>query len=101
MQKQPLDELDLNQEIAKIHWHELQVHFARGRVIYIAPKLDLVHVAQQMLQDDSQAIASLIEQGKIHAVTAEQAQTFYAHNQTLWAVVLPPWVLVQDIAKVQ
>ncbi|MBE2897350.1 DUF2288 domain-containing protein [Pasteurellaceae bacterium TAE3-ERU1] len=101
MQKHPLDELDLNAEIAKIHWHELQVHFARGRVIYIAPTLDLVDVAGQMLQDNSAQIATLIEQGQIHAVTNAQAQQFYAHNPLLWAVVLPPWVLVQEIAKRQ
>lgn len=101
MQKHSLEELDLNAEIAKIHWHELQVHFARGRVIYIAPTLDLVNVAGEILQDNSQYIATLIEQEQIHAVTAEQAQQFYAHNQILWAVVLPPWVLVQEIATRQ
>ncbi|MBE2895123.1 DUF2288 domain-containing protein [Spirabiliibacterium falconis] len=101
MQNDSLEELDLNQEIAKIHWHELQVHFARGRVVYVAPELDLVALGQQMLNDDSASIAALIEQGKIHAVTAEQAQCFYAENHELWAVVLPPWILVQEIITQQ
>ncbi|TNH09638.1 DUF2288 domain-containing protein [Testudinibacter sp. TR-2022] len=94
----PFDNTDLNQHIAKIHWHELQPHFARGRVLYLAASLDLLEVAQAMLQDNSVYIAGLIEQQKIAPVSEQQALDFYQTNQQLWAVVLAPWVLVQPVA---
>lgn len=93
------DNLDLNQHTAKIHWHELQPHFARGRVLYLAPELDLIAVAQAMLQDNSAYIAELIEQQKIAPVTEQQALDFYQSNRQMWAVVLAPWVLAQPVAE--
>ncbi|TNH05163.1 DUF2288 domain-containing protein [Testudinibacter sp. TR-2022] len=94
----PFDNSDLNQHTAKIYWHELQPHFVRGRVLYLAASLDLLEVAQAMLQDNSVYIAGLIEQQKIAPVSEQQALNFYQTNQQLWAVVLAPWVLVQPVA---
>ncbi|SMB90615.1 hypothetical protein SAMN05660772_01570 [Pasteurella testudinis DSM 23072] len=91
------DNLDLNQQTAKIHWHELQPHFARGKVLYLDPSLDLIEVAQAMLQDNSAYIAELIERRQVYAVTAAQALQFYQYNQLMWAVVLAPWVLAQPV----
>ncbi|MGR6980723.1 DUF2288 domain-containing protein [Testudinibacter sp. P27/CKL/0425] len=89
---------DLNQQTAKIHWHELQPHFARGRVLYVEPQLDLIEVTQAMLQDNSRYIAELIEQQRIYPVSESQALDFYQQNQLMWAVVLAPWVLAQPVA---
>lgn len=89
----------LNAETAHIHWHELQRYFARGVAIYVAPDLDLIGIAQNIATDNSVAIEPLINQGKVGAVSNEQAQAFYQSNQMMWAVVVAPWVLVQpDLA---
>ncbi|KGQ70416.1 hypothetical protein A1D23_00980 [Chelonobacter oris] len=90
---------NLNQQTAKIHWHELQPHFARGKVLYIDPDLDLLEVAQAMVQDNSRYIAALIAQKRLYAVTETQARQFYQDNQLMWAVVLAPWVLAQPVAE--
>lgn len=95
--KNELARLDLNQDIAKINWVELQPHFARGCVLFIDESLDLVAIAQQMLADESVVIQRFIEQQKIYPVTDEQAQQFYDNQQVLWAIVLAPWVLVQTV----
>lgn len=94
---QPLPNLNdkLNSETALIHWHELQRYFAQGLTIYVARDLDLIDIAHLIATDNSQTIKPLLHQGKIGAVSNEQAQTFYQTNQAMWAVVVAPWVLVQ------
>lgn len=90
----PLEQ-KLNLETARINWHELQTHFARGVCIYIAPELDLVNIAHMIATDNSAAIALLIQEGKIGKVNDIMAQQYFDCNQPMWAVVVRPYVLVQ------
>lgn len=90
----PLDQ-KINLETARINWHELQTHFARGVCIYVAPELDLVNIAHMIATDNSAAIALLIQEGKIGKVSDIMAQQYYDCNQPMWAVVVMPYVLVQ------
>lgn len=90
----PLDQ-KINLETARINWHELQTHFARGVCIYVAPELDLVNIAHLIATDNSAAIALLIQEGKIGKVSDIMAQQYYDCNQPMWAVVVMPYVLVQ------
>ena len=85
----------LNLETARIHWKELQPHFARGAAVYVSPDLDLLAVANLVATDDSASIATLMQANKFGVVTAELAQAFTSSNQAMWAVVIVPWVLVQ------
>ncbi len=89
----------LNLETARIGWHELQTHFARGLTVYVAPELDLVNIAHMMAADDSTTIALLMREGRLGRVTEAQAQQFWQHNTPMWAVVVAPWVLVQPVAE--
>lgn len=90
----PLDQ-KINLETARINWHELQTHFARGVCIYVAPELDLVNIAHLIATDNSAAIALLIQEGKIGKVSDIMAQQYYDCNQPMWAVVVMPYVLIQ------
>ena len=90
----PLDQ-KINLETARINWHELQTHFARGVCIYVAPEQDLVNIAHMVATDNSAAIALLIQEGKIGKVSDIMAQQYYDCNQPMWAVVVMPYVLVQ------
>lgn len=90
----PLDQ-KINLETARINWHELQTHFARGVCIYVAPELDLVNIAHMIATDNSAAIALLIQEGKIGKVSDIMAQQYYDCNQPMWAVVVMPYVLIQ------
>jgi len=61
---------NLHQETAKIAWAELQRFFA----------------GQQWMNDDM-----------ISSPSDEQAAQWYKNEVVLWALVLNPWVLVQEI----
>ncbi|MDF7675828.1 DUF2288 domain-containing protein [Neisseriaceae bacterium ESL0693] len=87
----------LNLETARICWTELQPYFARGHCIYVAPGLDLIHIAHLMAKDETSSLLPLIQQGQLGRVSDEQARLFYQQNQSMWAVVVAPFVLVQPI----
>jgi len=82
-------------QTARIQWHELQAHFARGAVVVVAQGLDLVEVAVQLGLDNTERFQDWIEESKIAAPTEEQALAWYQANTEFWAVVAAPWVLVQ------
>lgn len=86
----------LNLETAQISWPELERFFAAGMLVQIDASLDLVDVAVKISQDDKPYIESLISDGKIKPVSDSQAIGWQQQNASLWAVVIKPWVLVQD-----
>lgn len=92
---EPLLSDKLNLETARISWLELQPHFARGAAVYVAKDLDLIGIAKMMADDNSAALAELMQQGRFGVVTENQARQFLDDNQDMWAVVVAPWVLVQ------
>ncbi len=83
-------------QTARIRWHELQAAFARGSVIGVAAGLDLVEVAVQLGLDNTAQFERWISAGSVAPVSGDQALAWYDANQELWAVVAPPWVLVQQ-----
>lgn len=86
----------LNQETGKINWVELQRYFARGVVVVVDKQLDLVKTAEQISRDQDSAIQSLIDNSKIHRATDDDAVRWNETQQSFWAVVIAPWVLVQE-----
>lgn len=86
----------LNLETSRVHWHELQTYFARGQVVRVSPDLDLLDVAAELAADNKQRFAQWMEKGQVGDVVPETAQAWYDRNAELWAVVVAPWVLVQD-----
>ncbi|MTW19550.1 DUF2288 domain-containing protein [Allochromatium palmeri] len=91
-----LERARLNQETARIPWRELQRFFAQGRVIAVDPRLDLVELALQCSRDEAQVIAAELEHGRLAPVSDAQARAWLTADTELWAVVVKPWVLVQD-----
>ena len=85
----------LNLETARIHWVELQPHFARGATVFVDSSLDLIKIAHLMAANNSREIGKLMAEGKFGLVTEQQAFQFLANNQEMWAVVIAPWVLIQ------
>lgn len=82
-------------QTARIHWNDLQTHYARGSVVRVAQGLDLVEVAVQLGLDNTAAFQSWIDAGDIAAVTDDQARAWFEADTQMWAVVAAPWVLVQ------
>ena len=97
-----MDELEtdlrskLNSETAKIGWSELERHFARGVVVAVAPELDLVEVAFAMANDDKTALNGWLQSQQVTRASEEQALDWVARQPTFWAVVVAPWVVIQE-----
>lgn len=86
----------LNSETAAIKWSELQRYFAAGSVIFVHRTLDLVNVAFEFSSDNKQAVQDWMTASKLKKVTDKQASTWLKDDATVWAVVVAPWVLVQE-----
>ena len=91
----------LNKETSKIAWQELQRFYARGVVIGVMPDMDLLEVACQFAQDNKTMVEPWLEQGKVFKVNDQQASSWLEDNTVHWAVVVAPWVLVQEFHQTQ
>lgn len=92
---------EINLETSNISWHELQRFFASGLVVIVSTSLDLVDVAYQFSIDNKNQIECWLSEENIGLVSDQQALKWYNKNETLWAVVVKPWVLVQEISHEQ
>ena len=88
----------LNSETAKIAWHDLQTHYAAGNVLGIAAAADLIKVAIALNRDDAAQIKQWLDDSSLFEISDQQATEWHESNQQLWALVLPPFVLVQQVA---
>lgn len=87
----------LNAQTGQLAWHELARHFARGVVVTVSPGEDLVTVAESMVGDNQAVINRLYEAGKLRRAEDEDARHWDKNNTRFWAVVVAPWVLVQEV----
>lgn len=87
----------LNAQTGKLTWPELARHFARGVVISIHPTEDLVEVAECLVRDSANTVDRLFQQGKLHRANDVDAMRWHECGSEFWAVVVAPWVLVQEI----
>jgi hypothetical protein len=86
-------------ETAQISWRELQRFFASGHAIAVDNSLDLIYVASQITKDNAAQIKTWMESGLVDAVKDSQAQAWYEQDAMVWALVIKPWVLVQQKAE--
>ena len=86
----------LNQDTAKIKWGALNEHQLIECVIAVSADLDLIDVACEFTFDNHDQVKAWMEQEQIMKVSDEQAQQWKTEDRELWAVVVAPWVLVQE-----
>jgi|TARA_B110000967_G_scaffold208284_1_gene259974 hypothetical protein len=86
----------LNQDTAKIKWGALHEHQLIECVIAVSADLDLIDVAYEFTFDNHDQVKAWMEQEQIMKVSDEQAQQWKTEDRELWAVVVAPWVLVQE-----
>ena len=89
----------LNKETAKIGWQRLQRHYASGAVIAVAQGVDLIEVGCQLSLDNKPAVEQWLTEGAIAKVDDQQASLWFEQQVTVWAVVVAPWVLIQEVAQ--
>ncbi|SDR87720.1 hypothetical protein SAMN05216421_0496 [Halopseudomonas xinjiangensis] len=81
----------------RIEWKSLEPHFARGELLWVDPRLDLVGTAEALIKDDRDAVAGWMERGLLGQLKDDQAADWHQRDpDSLWAVVIRPWVLVQE-----
>jgi hypothetical protein len=95
-QDRDLSRARINSETARIPWRELQRFFAAGKVFHVHPDLDLVDVACALQEDDVERVRGWTDAARLGPVADDQARRWLDADASLWAVVVKPWVLVQD-----
>lgn len=88
--------LKLLGETAQIAWPELERFFARGMLLRVTRDLDLVSVAEALAADNAQQVAQWLAAGLVERLQANTAADFATREPQLWAVVVSPWVCVQE-----
>lgn len=91
-----LEKAKVNLETSLIPWPELQRFFAAGLAIAVDKNLDLIEVAYQFSIDNKQLVESWLQSRQIGAVSDQQALQWFNNQTEVWAVVIKPWILVQD-----
>lgn len=91
-----LEKEKVHLETAKIAWTDLQRFFAKGEVVWVSGELDLVEVAHQFSLDSKAHVKNWLENQQIALVSDTQALNWFETNAELWAVVVKPWILIQE-----
>ena len=91
--------LEYHGQTARIAWAELEPHFAAGKVIHVSQELDLVEVAVQLGLDNVTRFEAWTSNGLIAPLSDGSAHDLSEAGAVVWAVVAPPWVLIQDGVK--
>lgn len=86
----------LNAETGRIGWDELAPHFARGVVVSVEAGLDLIEVAAAFAENQYETVQQWLADGKVNRADDSDAERWSAGAQSFWAVVVAPWVLVQE-----
>lgn len=85
-------------ETAPIRWQELQPFFARGALLWVDGNQDLIAIAQAVAENDQARVVRWMEQGLMGKLEDARAEDLLLRDPQLWAVVVAPWVLVQERA---
>jgi len=86
----------IDQETAQIPWSSLQRFFAQGTAIWVDQGLDLVDVALAVAEDSAERVGFWMSEGSVSKVSDTQARDWIQNDAVVWAVVVRPWVLVQE-----
>lgn len=89
----------INLETARIGWQEVHRHFARGVVLVAAAELDLVEVGLRLARDDKAQIKAWNDADQLRHASDDDARRWMQRDAVLWALVVAPWVLVQDAGE--
>lgn len=89
----------LNLETAQLDWQTLERHFARGVVIKLVSDLDLVDAALHIAENNAAIVQRWLTKGQLARAEMSDAEDWVARKPAFWAVVVAPWVVVQEALK--
>ncbi len=87
----------LIRETGKLAWPELERHFARGAVVAVNPGIDLIDVALCLANDDTAVMEKWFKAGAVRRAETADAEAWVKTQPLFWAVVIAPWVVVQEV----
>ncbi len=87
----------LNLETGKISWKELELYFAKGILLRVNNKSDLIKIAETIALNDTRKLEEIILNKEIEFVTSGWVKDNCSGNPDLWAVVVAPYVVCQLI----
>ncbi|WP_338684378.1 DUF2288 family protein [Haloferula helveola] len=94
---QQSDEEKIAKYTGEVAWSYLKPHCERGVLIWVDPELDLKTVAKAFIDDQSEQVANwlgngdLVKTGELHAAQWEGGDELFT------AVVVTPFVLMQQL----
>ena len=88
----------LQQESGVIAWDELARHFARGVVIRVSGRLDLLAVAKGFAEDDKAQVEQWLADADVARASDDDARSWVERSPQFRCVVAAPWVLVQELS---
>ncbi|VAW91639.1 hypothetical protein MNBD_GAMMA22-2791 [hydrothermal vent metagenome] len=91
----------LETESGELKWQELEPHFARGIVRIISNNLNLIDIAIDIAQNNTDAISKNLSSNGVSEPTDHQATTWQQNNTSFLCVVIAPFVLVQELLSNQ
>lgn len=86
----------LNAQTGRLSWPELARHFARGVVVCVERGRDLIDVAEIMVENRASDVERLYKSGAVYRAMDDHARRWENQRTSFWAVVVAPWVLVQE-----
>ncbi|MDI3356717.1 DUF2288 domain-containing protein [Pseudomonas sp. UYIF39] len=85
-------------ETASITWKELEPFFAKGALLWVDPGLDLIAAAEAVATDEGEKVAAWLAADKVAKLSETRALDLFERDPELWAVVVSPWILIQERA---
>lgn len=86
----------LNHDTAKIRWSSLNQYDQIDAIVQVDTTLDLIEVACEFASDNSNQVKQWLEESLVGKISPDTAQLWLTKDPELWAVVVSPWILVQD-----
>ncbi len=84
-------------EAGPADWKALRAHYERGAVFIATADIDLIDVALRIAEDDIASVEKWVRDGKLVRPTPKDAKRWEEKGPELTALIVSPFVLVQEI----
>jgi len=88
---------ELALSVDEAQWDWLRAHLERAGIIIVSPDLDLVEAGLKISDNDTLAIQSWIDTGKLSKPSAQQVAEWDANKEKRFqTLIISPFVLIQE-----
>ena len=85
---------DLQSQIMRSYWLDVQVHVEKGQVFGVSNTVDLVQVGDAIAADQAQQVEFWLEKQQLYRISNPQQ---YSTDELVQILIVQPFVLVQEI----